>query len=153
MTHSGIQDNYKIWMFQTNRPVYQEEQTKLSPELNAFIEEWAAHGTSIVGAFEWINPFILVIGVDETVAAPGGCSLDAETRFLKQLGAQHSIDFFVRMKVVALDNNEWKQLSFEEVVHAAPGKIQIVDTTINNWADFKQKGIVAPNVSGLSTLF
>lgn len=151
MSKQTLADNNRIWIYQTNRAVSQEEQIEIAPELDAFIAEWATHGTKIAGGYTWFNPYILIIGVDEQIAIPSGCSLDTSNRFMAQLGAKFNIDFFVRMKSVVLIDGEWKQLNFADVNKLQ--HIKIVDTTIQNWGEFQQKGITEPKSSGLSALF
>ena len=151
MSNYPISKGNRIWIYQTNRPINELEQEKINPELDAFIAEWATHGTQLSGGYQWINPYILILGVDEKAVMPSGCSIDSSGRFLRELGAKYTIDFFVRMKSVILHNEEWKQVDFNAVGEL--NDIKVVDTTITDWNDFLEKGIVAPAESGLVSLF
>ena len=153
MNDFSLQPHYRVWFYQTNQFISAAKQNELDAELKPFIAEWATHGTQLQAGYEWVNPFLLAIGVDEQAVSPSGCSIDSCVRFLQELGKKHQIDFFVRLKSIVYINNEWKQLEFSEVTESIPNGIKLVDITVFRWKDFLEKGIVAPEKSGLASLF
>jgi hypothetical protein len=48
--------------------------------LQAFLENWAAHGTSLVSLISKYNRFI-ILAVDQDVQSATGCSIDASVEF------------------------------------------------------------------------
>ncbi len=148
----NLSPDSRIWFYQTNRELNESEIQSLSIELKEFMKTWAAHGSGLYGDFTFFNPFLLIVAVDDSKVPPSGCSIDAFVRFLTSLGAKYNIDFFVRMKTVALVDGQWKQLDFDEVA-LVKNDVQIVDTTVSSLHDFNLKGLVKPELSGLSPLF
>lgn len=148
----NLSPDSRIWFYQTNRELSESEIQSLSVELKEFMKTWAAHGSGLYGDFTFFNPFILTVAVDDSKVPPSGCSIDAFVRFLTNLGAKYNVDFFVRMKTVALVDGEWRQLEFDKVA-LVKNNVQIVDTTITVLSDFNLKGIAVPQHSGLKSLF
>lgn len=146
-----LPDHSRIWIYQTDRPLSPAEQAISTEKLHEFIASWAAHGNQLYGGFAFINPFILLVAVDEQRVSASGCSIDSLTRFISGLGQSLNCDFFVRMKVTALKDDQWRQIDFSEINPA--GHYKIVDTTIPYLGEFRKKGIVAPLESGLSRIF
>jgi hypothetical protein len=147
-----LSEDSRIWIYQTNRVIGEEELPILSHEIDCFINKWAAHGNGLFADFSFFSPYTLIIAVDDTKVPPSGCSIDALVRFLTSLGAQFDIDFFVRMKAVILANGEWKQVDFAEV-NVQDNSVLLVDPTIGNLKDFRLSGLVNPLKSGLKELF
>lgn len=148
----NLSPDSRIWFYQTNRELGESEIQDLSRELKEFMKTWAAHGTGLYGDFTFFNPFLLIVAVDDSKVPPSGCSIDSFVRFLTSLGAKYDIDFFVRMKTVAIVDGEWMQLGFSEA-SLIKSNLQIVDTTVKDIQDFKLKGLMKPESSGLSPLF
>ena len=142
----------RVWVYQTDKKLTNELVEALSNELKVFFQSWAAHGTSLYADFSFVTPYNLVVAVDDTKVPPSGCSIDSLVRFLTALGAKYELDFFVRMKVVALVSGEWKQLNFEEVKNNDT-EIVILDPTLTILSDFVEKGLTSPHDSGLKVLF
>lgn len=142
----------RVWVYQSDRRLEKNEQEQLSQEIDAFVQNWAAHGNGLFADFTFVSPYNLIVAVDDSKVPPSGCSIDAFVRFLTSLGTKHSIDFFVRMKVVAFDGNDWSQLSFEDVSEKA-ANIRIIDPTIDRLNQLVKSGLTEPQHSGLKTLF
>jgi len=148
----NLSPDSRIWFYQTDRKLSENEIQSLSIELKEFMKTWAAHGSGLYGDFTFFNPFLLIVAVDDSKVPPSGCSIDAFVRFLSALGQKYNIDFFVRMKTLALVNGNWKQLSFQETSDIAED-IDIIDTTLTILSDFHSKGITKPKITGLKSLF
>lgn len=97
MQISALPDHSRVWIFQSDRILTAQEEKFIQDELNQFIPHWAAHGQDLYGAFEVRSNLFIVIAVDEHKAPASGCSIDALTRVIKDLGARHKVDFFNRL--------------------------------------------------------
>lgn len=116
MQLENVTMNNKIWLYQTQRELSNEERATLQHELNEFAAQWQAHGKNLEAKFWFHNPFLLVCEVDESVWGASGCSIDSKVRFLKELGAKFDIDFFVRMKTILhFEDQTFEQIDFSEV--------------------------------------
>ena len=89
----------RIWIFPASRPLSPAEGKELLSRVDAFLEEWAAHGARLTAGREWREGRFLVIGVDETTAPPSGCSTDSLTGVLKDLGREWGMSFLDRSPV------------------------------------------------------
>lgn len=116
-------DDARIWIFTSDRMIAPDEQDLLKSGIEAFLQQWAAHGTQLYAACSWLNTYQLVIALDEEKAGASGCSIDALTRFMRETGAQHAIDWFNRLTMVVEDGGEVHLVSFFELGEHPEGKL------------------------------
>ena len=80
----------RLWIFGSSRPLQENEEARLLETVDRFLGQWHAHGHPLAAAREWRHGRFLLVGVDRTVTAPSGCSIDALVRELK--GLERSLD-------------------------------------------------------------
>lgn len=86
----------------------EHEVTQLAARLDGFTSSWAAHQVPLKSGWKLWGQRVLIISVDESVAPASGCSIDAMTHALQQLGEELGVDWFNRMQVVHQDEQgEW----------------------------------------------
>ncbi len=95
-----ISDHARVWVYQANRPLSEPELDGVHSYLAREMEAWAAHGEALQGSFDVRFDQVFVVAVDEQVNQASGCSIDASTRWFKELGAALGIDFFDRSSAV-----------------------------------------------------
>ena len=93
-------DHSRVWVYQANRPFSASEIQAIENYLTPALTQWAAHGAGLNASFEIRFQQVIVIAVDETVNAASGCSIDASTRWFKEMGAALGIDFFDRSTAI-----------------------------------------------------
>ena len=93
-------DHSRVWVYQANRPFTAPEKQAIQDYLAPALTQWAAHGAGLNASFEIRFQQVIVIAVDETVNAASGCSIDASTRWFKEMGINLGIDFFDRSTAV-----------------------------------------------------
>jgi hypothetical protein len=98
-------DHSRVWVYQANRPFSASETQAIENYLTPALTQWAAHGAGLNASFEIRFQQVIVIAVDETVNAASGCSIDASTRWFKEMGVELGIDFFDRSTAV-VDGDE-----------------------------------------------
>ncbi|MCL9980432.1 MAG: hypothetical protein NBV77_03205 [Bacteroidia bacterium] len=64
--------------------------------MSSFVATWTAHGAQLSADFSIQHEAILIVGVDESVAPPTGCSIDKVFQVLKDFQSQTGVDFFQR---------------------------------------------------------
>jgi hypothetical protein len=89
-----------VWVYQANRPFSASETQAIENYLTPALTQWAAHGAGLNASFEIRFQQVIVIAVDETINAASGCSIDASTRWFKEMGAALGIDFFDRSTAI-----------------------------------------------------
>ncbi len=98
-TISQMPQDARVWVYQSNRSLTNEEVTAIEKAGTFFISCWAAHGASLKASFDILHDRFIVIAVDEKQANASGCSIDASVRFIKELEKQFNLNLFDRMQV------------------------------------------------------
>lgn len=80
-----LPDSARLWAFGVARPLSPEEAAALLEAVDAFLDEWRAHGHPLAAAREWAYGRFLLVGVDDRVTPPSGCSIDALVHVLQDL--------------------------------------------------------------------
>jgi hypothetical protein len=87
----ALPDHGRMWVFPASRVLSETEASSLLVAVDAFLDGWAAHGVPLASARELRDGQFLVVGVDEDVEAPSGCSIDALTNQLRGLGREMDV--------------------------------------------------------------
>ncbi len=94
-----LPDHSRIWMYSCERPLTATEEMLISEKLDAFTDDWTAHGAPLSAGYQIFNNRIIVLAVDEEANLASGCSIDKSTRLLVDISKQIGIDFFNRLEV------------------------------------------------------
>lgn len=81
----SLPSDARVWVFASDRPLRGGDATALLAEVDAWLEQWKAHGTPLRSAREWRDDRFLAIGVDPTAEQASGCSIDALFRRLQDV--------------------------------------------------------------------
>ncbi|MFN3848389.1 MAG: hypothetical protein ACK4NY_03120 [Spirosomataceae bacterium] len=100
----------RLWVYQANRDLTEAEVDVVQANLQNTTQQWAAHGVPLLASFKILYNRFVVVAVDEGQNAASGCSIDASTRWLKELGNHLNIDFFDRSQAY-LDGENIKTFS------------------------------------------
>jgi hypothetical protein len=75
----------RIWIYQSERKLNQNELAIVKQRLARFCEGWNTHGNSMPTSFEVLNDHLLLLAVDESGLGASGCSIDSSVRALREL--------------------------------------------------------------------
>ena len=78
-------DDARLWVFAAARPLDDAQQAELLAHVDAFLEQWAAHGAPVVGARDLRHDRFLLVAADERATGVSGCSTDSLFRSLGAL--------------------------------------------------------------------
>jgi len=92
----ALPDDARVWFFGASRPFTPEEERGFLERVDAFLDDWRAHGTPLTVARQWREGHLLLVAVDERSVPPSGCSIDAMVHTLK--------DEEQRLNVTLVDN-------------------------------------------------
>ncbi len=137
-TIKNMPPNAKLWVYQSNRALTNEEVTEITKSALAFIADWAAHGASLKAGFEIIYNRFIVLAVDEQQALASGCSIDKSVKFIKELEQQFNLNLFDRMQIAYRKENEivvCKLSEFEKL--AQQGLVNETTIVFNNMVTTK----------------
>ena len=90
---STLSNNSRIWIFSSNRELSAAESEMLMTEVGSFLQNWTAHKVETTASADLRYNRFLIIGADEDVAKPGGCSIDEMTRRVRMLGETYGVEF------------------------------------------------------------
>ena len=112
---SELPNESRVWLYLANRKLDNTELVFAEEQLSVFLSGWKAHGKNLKSNGAFLFSQYLVLSVDEDVESASGCSIDSSVHFVKSLGAQLNVDFFNRLNVLSLFDNETKISGFFEV--------------------------------------
>ena len=98
-TTIALPSTTRVWIYMADRVLTDEEVGVIGQKAKAFAAEWAAHGKNLESGSAVLHNRFLILMVNEDAHGASGCSIDGSVRFIKQLEADHQIDFFNRMLV------------------------------------------------------
>lgn len=140
----ALPDRSRVWIYQTDKSLSDDEVSYMAEKTESFIQEWAAHGSKLMAGYGIFYHRFFVLAVDEQVAAASGCSIDSSVHFVQDLGKKLDVDFFDRIHVAYKENDEVKTMpmgDFEEKV--SQGTFDENTIVFNNLVptlhDFKEK--------------
>ncbi|RZK42485.1 MAG: ABC transporter ATPase [Pedobacter sp.] len=89
----------KVWIYQSNRAFSNEEAAAIQQKLDAFTEQWKAHGHQLKAKAEIPYNFFIVLIVDQDIANTTGCSIDSSVRLIKEIESEYQVDLFDRFNI------------------------------------------------------
>lgn len=111
-------EHSRVWIYQSDRELYDEQVKQLHEILNNFTAEWTAHNHQLKAKAEIRYNRFLILIVDETQAGASGCSIDKSVNFIKRLEQQFGINLLDRFnmayrqgeKVLSAPRHEFEEL-------------------------------------------
>lgn len=95
----NIPDESRIWIYQSNRKLADDEVVSIEKKCLDFIENWSAHSTSLEASFVIKYNRFIVFAVNQEVQAATGCSIDSSVRFIQDLEKEYGIELLDKMNV------------------------------------------------------
>lgn len=135
---NNFSDNARIWLYQTDRPLDDNEQNNIKSEIASFVNEWAAHGNKLLADGALLNPYFIAFVVEDEKTLPSGCSIDASVKFLKEIGQKYNIDFFNRLNVYVRENDEIKKYVFSKL-EELPNDTLVYDPLISKLGELRNQ--------------
>lgn len=95
----SLPESSRVWIYQANRSFTDAEQEEIKQRLEAFIEQWTAHGANLKASYEMRYKRFIILGLDQKMNAATGCSIDESVRFIQQLEKDYNVDLLDKMNV------------------------------------------------------
>lgn len=112
--YMNISENSRVWIYQANRVLTQEEEIAILQIVNNFTAEWLAHGHALAAIGEVIHNQFIILSVDEEVAGATGCSIDKSVNLMKEIEQKFNLNLFDRFRIAYRKNEEVINCSREE---------------------------------------
>lgn len=140
----NMPDESKIWIYQSNRKFTDDEMAEIESDLKAFVENWAAHGTSLEASYLLQYNRFIILAVNQEVQSATGCSIDISVQFIQQLEQKYSVDLLDKMNVTfKLGEHiahkplvEFKKMAKEKAVSANTIVFNNLVNTIGEWHEY-----------------
>ena len=104
---SNLENQSKIWIFQTINPLSYEEEDYINKEIDLFLYKWKSHGNNLKANYLIFKSYFIIISVDNNFFNASGCSLDKLFNKIKILGSNLNRSFFER-EYIFFENDDEK---------------------------------------------
>lgn len=94
-----LSENSRIWIYQSNRSLTQQEKESISKLIENFLNNWNSHGVSLNSGFEIKYNRFIVIAQDQNTQSATGCSIDSMVHFIQKLEKQYNISLLDKLNV------------------------------------------------------
>ncbi len=95
----NLPNDSKIWIYQSNRKLSDDEVVNISPKIDAFLQQWTAHGKDLEAGYEIRYNRFIVLGLNQENASASGCSIDSSVNFIQSLEKEYDLDLLDKMNV------------------------------------------------------
>jgi hypothetical protein len=116
-----LPDDARVWVFGASHPISADGETDLLNSVDAWLDQWAAHGAPLTCARDWRDGRFLVVGVDQRSAGVSGCSIDALFRVLQQVQGTLGTSFLGGSRVFFRNGEDQLACAERAEFAAAPG--------------------------------
>ncbi|PWS26516.1 ABC transporter ATPase [Pedobacter yonginense] len=96
----------RVWIYQSNRKFSSVEQAEILKKLEAFTNQWKAHGNELLAKAEIRYGYFIILTVDERQANVTGCSIDSSVRLIKEIEQEYHVDLFNRFNIAYKVNDD-----------------------------------------------
>jgi hypothetical protein len=139
-----LPEEAKIWIYQSNRKLSDDEVAEIDAAVKAFVTEWAAHGTGLEASYLIKYSRFIILAVNQENQSATGCSIDASVHFIQQLEQKYGVDLLDKMNVTFKQGEfithkpliEFKKLAKEKSVSANTIVFNNLVNTVGEWQDY-----------------
>ena len=94
-----LPEESRVWIYQANRSFTDNELSEIRLRLDAFLEQWTAHGSDLQAGYSIKYKRFIVIALNQNLNIATGCSIDASVHFIQQLEQDYNVDLMDKMNV------------------------------------------------------
>jgi hypothetical protein len=132
-----------VWIFGISPSLDAQQSEALLGRIDAFLENWAAHGTPIPGAAEVRDGSFLIVAADER-REKSGCSIDRMFGTLKQLERDLGVAILDANRVFFRDAQGIRAVERSAFRNAANVDTAVFDVTVERLGDVREGGWEKP---------
>jgi hypothetical protein len=123
-----LSNNAHIWIFGISPALDEAQGATVLRHVDAFLENWAAHGVPITGARELREGSFLIVAADEN-REKSGCSIDRMFGTLKNLERELNVQILDGTRVFLREHGSVRAVSRGEFGKAANAETPVFDVT------------------------
>jgi len=138
-----IEDHSRIWIYQAERFLSEEEALQIEAKAQAFVKQWTAHEQALhAKSFVLMNLF-LVLSVDEHVHQASGCSIDKSVALIKQLNLDYGIDLLQRTNIAMVNQEAIEIVPLDRIMkEGVDGSVLFFNNLIQYGKQLKQEWLI-----------
>jgi len=139
-----LPDYARVWIYQAERNLLEEEIRHISEEGEAFMKQWTSHGAQLDAALNVLYGRLIIVAADEQAAKASGCGIDKSVRFIQELSASMKIDFFQRTVVLFRRDKAWEEAPLNQFWAMRKAMIigdetVVLDTTVRSMGEVRSQ--------------
>jgi hypothetical protein len=155
---SSFSPKSKVWIYQINRPLLDNEYALANQMIQEFVSQWTSHGSKVKGFGTILFNHFLILIADETASSVSGCSTDSSVRLIKEIEKKIDVSLFDRQKLAFQVSNEILLIPLSELNIALNNGIISNDTfyfnnLISHLEDLHENWIIRLDQSWLATKY
>ncbi len=128
-----LPEEARVWIFSAERTLDAGERDRLLAHVDRFIAQWAAHDTPLTAGRELRYDRFLFVAVDQRMAGPSGCSIDALVRQMKGLEQELGVELVNHAPVVFRADGEIRRVRRDQFAAlASAGEVGPQTTVFDN---------------------
>ncbi|MCY4598926.1 MAG: hypothetical protein OXF27_03285 [Acidobacteria bacterium] len=133
VTFDALPEEARVWIFSAERTLDAGERDRLLAHVDRFIAQWAAHDTPLTAGRELRYDRFLFVAVDQRMAGPSGCSIDALVRQMKGLEQELGVELVNHAPVVFRADGEIRRVRRDQFAAlASAGEVDPQTTVFDN---------------------
>lgn len=136
--YSEIADSSRVWVYQSNRELSDNEVVFIQQKLLAFCNDWKAHQAHLKSSYKVLNNRFIILLVDEQQQGASGCSIDSSVKVIKEIESEFGVDLFNRTQIAFEEEGEIKTLSIPEFKKVVQEETIVFNNLVTNKADLEQ---------------
>ena len=129
---NDLPDDSRLWIYQSNRKLSNEELAIIEPKIIEFLKQWTAHGKELDAGYEIKYNRFIVLGLNQENASASGCSIDASVGFIQSLEKEFEIDLMDKMNVTYYNGDFIAHKSLSDFKKMAKAKSVSKNTVVFN---------------------
>lgn len=134
----------RIWIYQSDRKLSDEEVVEVEREVKEFVENWVAHSTPLKASYQIKYNRFIILAVDQEYHPASGCSVDSSVRVIQDLEKRFGIDLLDKMNVTFKTGDfiahksllDFKKMAKEKAVNSNTIVFNNLVNTIEEFEDF-----------------
>lgn len=139
-----LPDESRVWIYQSNRKMSDEELEFIKNKLDVFVGQWSAHGTPLRASYTIEYNRFVIIAVDETDQQVTGCSIDASVAVILEIQNELTIDLLDKLNVTYKIGEhiahksliDFKKMAKDKAVTSKTIVFNNLVTNIGEWREF-----------------
>lgn len=131
-----LSDNAHIWIFGISPALDEAQSATVLRHVDAFLDNWGAHGTPITGARELREGSFLIIAADEN-REKSGCSIDRMFGTLKGLERELNVQILDSNRIFLREHGSVRAVARGEFRNAATDETPVFDVTAEKLGDVR----------------